>query len=383
MSRLRTLSALALSILFAFIAAHAQTSTPPPKPQPDVLIFTNGDQLTGKLVRADSGNVVFKSDMAGELTIPIDKIKELRSAGNFSMLKKGPPSKANLVGQGQVAYNPPSVVVTPAQAPPVTLPAKDVGYIVDTPTYDREVNHQLGFFHAWNGAITAGATIVRATDNITSFTAGISLARLSPTVDFLPRHTRTTFNLIETYGKATSPVIPQTIPPSPAAITKTSIFHADAERDWYFTPRLYALANTAFDHNYSQGLDLQQLYGGGIGWTPIQEEKQQLDLKADIHYERQAFFVSSSNLNLIGSIFGETYRRDLPRKFVFTQAANYIPSWNDSQAYSAMFTAGIVLPTWKSFGANFAVTDNYLNNPSPGYKANSFQFVAGLNYAIK
>ena len=381
MRSLRTLSSLGLSLLLFTAAALAQQSSPPPKPQPDVLVFTNGDQLTGKLVRAHDGNVVFKSDMAGELTISFDKVKELRSSGNFSMLKKGPPSKTNLVGQGQVNVADGNVTVT--QVPPVTLAIKEVGYVVDTPTYDREVHHELGFFHAWNGSITAGATLVRSTDNITSFTLGMSLARLSPTVDYLPRHTRTTLNLIETYGKATSPVIPQTIPPSPSpVVTKTSIFHADAERDWYFTPRLYALANTAFDHNFSQGLDLQQLYGGGIGWTPIQEERQQLDLKADVHYERQSFF-AQPEVDLIGSIFGEAYRRSLPRKIVFTQAADYIPSWNNSKAYSAMATVGIVLPTWKRLGASFAATDNYLNNPSPGYKANSFQFVAGLTYTLK
>jgi len=375
---LRTLS-LGLTILLA-LTVLAQQNTPPPKPQPDVLIFTNGDQLTGHLVRADSGSVVFKSDMAGELTIPFDKIKELRSSGSFSMLKKGPPSKTNLVGQGQVNVADGKVTVTQVQ--PVTLAIKEVGYVIDTPTYDREVNHQLGFFHAWNGAITAGATIVRATDNVSTFTGGITLARLSPTVSYLPRHTRTTFNLLETYGKATAPVIPQTVPPSPSpVITKPNIFHTDAERDWYFTPRLYALVNVAFDHNYSQGLDLQQLYGGGIGWTPIQEERQQLDLKADIHYERQSFFAQPEE-DLIGSIFAENYRRALPRKIVFTQTADYVPAWNNTQAYSAMFGVGIVLPTWKRFGAHFAVTDNYLNNPSPGYKANSFQFVAGLNYAI-
>ena len=381
MRSLRTLSSLGLSLLFLTTAALSQQSSPPPKPEPDVLIFTNGDQLTGKLVRANDGNVVFKSDMAGEITISFDKVKELRSSGNFSMLKKGPPSKTNLVGQGQVNVADNNVTVT--SVPPVTLAIKDVGYVIDTPTYDREVHHELGFFHAWNGSITAGATLVRSTDNITSFTLGMSLARLSPTVDYLPRHTRTTLNLIETYGKATSPVIPQTIPPSPSpVVTKTSIFHADAERDWYFTPRLYALANTSFDHNFSQGLDLQQLYGGGIGWTPIQEERQQLDLKADVHYERQSFF-SQPEVDLIGSIFGEAYHRNLPRKIVFTQAAAYIPSWNDSKAYSAMATVGIVLPTWKRLGASFAATDNYLNNPSPGYKTNSFQFVAGLTYTLK
>jgi hypothetical protein len=319
--------------------------------------------------------------MAGDLTIPFDKVKELRSSGNFSMLKKGPPSKHNLVGQGPVSVAQGNVTVT--QVPPVTLAIKEVGYVVDTPTYEREVHHQIGLMHGWNGAITAGATLVRATDSITSFTAGIALERLSPSVEYLPRHTRTTFNLIETYGKATSPVIPQTIPLSPSpVVTKTSIFHTDAERDWYFTPRLFALANVAFDHNFSQGLDLQQLYGGGIGWTPIQSDKQQLDLKADVHYERQSFF-AQSELDLIGSIFGESYHRTLPRKIVFTQAADYIPSWNNSQAYSAMAMVGVVLPTWKRLGVNFNAVDNYLNNPSPGYKANSFQFVAGIAYTIK
>ncbi|HXS14305.1 MAG TPA: DUF481 domain-containing protein [Acidobacteriaceae bacterium] len=379
MRALRTLS-LGLSLLFA-ATALTQQSSPPPKPQPDVLVFTNGDQLTGKLLRADSGNVVFKSDMAGELTIPYDKVKELRSGGSFSLLKKGTPSKSNLVGQGQIDVADGNVTVT--QVPPVTLAIKEVGYVIDTPTYDRELHRGVPFTQGWIGAITAGATIVRSTDDITSFTAGIALARLMPTVDFLPRRNRTTFNLIETYGKATSPVIPQTVPPSPSpVITKTSIFHSDAERDEYFTPRLYGLGNVAFDHNFSQGLNLQQLYGVGIGWTAIQTARQQLDLKADIHYERQSFF-GQPDASLIGSIFGEAYRRDLPRKIVFTQVADYVPSWNDSHVYSAMATAGIVLPTWKRLGASLAVTDNFLNNPSPGYKKNSFQFVAGLNYTLK
>jgi len=380
LSALRTLS-FGLSLLFA-AAALAQQSTPPPKPQPDVLIFSNGDQLTGKLIRATDGAVVFKSDMAGEITIPFDKVKELRSSGSFSMLKKGPPSKTNLVGQGQVAVAQGNITVTPEQKPPVTLPAKDVGYVVDTPLYDREVHHEVGFIHGWAGAITAGATLVRSTDNNTVFTAGIALARVMPTVAFLPLHNRTTFNLSETYGTANSKVIPPPLVGPTYTTTKTDIFHSDAERDEYFTPRLYALGNLAFDHNYSQGLDFQQLYGGGIGWTPIQGENQQLDLKADIHYERQSFF-TQPDVDLIGSIFGEAYRRNLPRKIVFTQSANYIPAWNDTHAYSAMGAVGIVFPTWKKLGASLSVLDNYLNNPSPGYNKNSFQFIAGLTYTIK
>jgi hypothetical protein len=159
LSALRTLS-LGLSLLFAAAAALAQQSPPPPKPQPDVLTFTNGDQLTGHLVRAVGDSVVFNSDMAGELTIPFDKIKQLRSSGSFSLLKKGPPSTHNLVGQGQVTAADGNVIVTPPGQPNVapppappnaTLAIKDLGYIVDTPTYDTQVHHQMGFFHGWNG----------------------------------------------------------------------------------------------------------------------------------------------------------------------------------------------------------------------------------------
>jgi hypothetical protein len=378
----RPLAILSLFASFLAIPLFAQDHD---KPAPDVLIFTNGDQLTGHLERAAGGSVLFKSDMAGELTISFDKIKELRSSSSFSMLKKGTPSKSNLVAQGQVSAGDGNVTVTPTvtAAPAATLPVKDLGYLVDTPTYDREIHHDITLSQGWTGAITGGATIVRSTDDNTSLNAGIALTRTLPTVAYLPLRQRMTLNVNETYGKATSPVIPQTVPPSPAVVTKTSIFHTDGEHDWYFAPHLYGLANLSFDHDYAQGLQLQQLYGGGVGWSPLQTARQQLQLKADIHYERQQFFTPSSDVDLIGSIFGEEYKRTLARKITFTESGNFTPAWNHFQDYSAMVTAGFVLPTWKRLGVNFNVTDNYIDNPSPGYNANSFQFVAGLAYSIK
>jgi len=78
-------------------------------------------------------------------------------------------------------------------------------------------------------------------------------------------------------------------------VTVTSIFHTDAERDEYFSPKFFALAQTAFDHNYAQGLNLQQVYGGGIGWTAIKSGRQELDLKGTVQYEKQVFQDAASN----------------------------------------------------------------------------------------
>ena len=171
----------------------------------------------------------------------------------------------------------------------------------------------------------------------------------------------------------------------------TSIFHADAERDQYFSPRLYALADVTFDHNYGQGLQLQQVYGGGIGYTALKDARQELDLKADIHYERQQYITTAVNgavinttpsLDLIGSTFFEGYHRTLPRKMVFTQTLDVLPAWNDATAYSANLNAALAMPVFKRLSATVSVADNFLNDPAEFYKKNSFQFITGVTYVL-
>ena len=349
------------------------------KPSPDVLVFTNGDQLTGKLERAVGPTVVFKSDILGELTFPIEKVKEIRSGTQFVGLTKD-LKKHDAVGL--VHIEGPSVVITrvPDGMVEATIPSKTLGYLIDKPAFDKEVAHKAGPLTGWNGSATAGVTIVRSTDNSTTVTGGMNLVRAIPTVPYFPKRNRTSFDLTESYGKLTTPVIPPT--GASASIAKTNIFHADTERDEYVSARFYVLAEASFDHNYSQGLQLQQVYGFGTGWTPVQTAKQQLDLKGDVHYEKESFQVAGSNLNLFGSTFSENYRRTLPRKLVFTETATYLPAWNQLYAYSANVTGALAMPVFKRLSASVSMTDNYLNNPAPYYLKNSYQFVTGLTYTL-
>lgn len=390
-SRLATL-ALAAALFTGTHHAHAQAKPPAaakpaakeaPKPTPDVIIFTNGDQLTGQLERGIGDSIVFKSDMAGEITVPLSKVKELHSSGSFAVLRKDQQTTRVSIHPGTIIYGDNSITVANPDGPPETIPVKQVSYIIDQTTYDRDLERKPGPLWGWNGTITAGATLVRSTQNGSSFTTGIALVRSVPTVTFLPKRNRTAFDLSETYGKLTQPVIPQTTPPSPDIVAKTSIFHADGERDEYFTPHFYALGQTAFDHNYSQGLNLQQVYGGGVGWTPFSTPKHELDLKGDLHYEKQDFETASSNEELFGSTITEIYKRNLPRKIVITEMLSALPAWNQFNAFSANGSLVMSLPVFKRFGATFTATDSFLNNPAIGFQKNSFQFVSGLTYSLK
>lgn len=365
-----------------------------PKTPPDVLTFTNGDKLTGKLERADGGNVIFKSDMAGELTIPLAKVKELHSGSEFVALRKGKPGEHPATAAGTVSFTKDEIRIQTKNAPAEVLPAASLAYLVDVPTYAKAVDHHAGFLEGWTGSATVGLTLVRSTQKSTTFTAAANFVRVIPIVSYLPSRNRTTVNVTETYGSETAPVIPQTAPPTAPAVTLTSIFHADGERDRYISPRFFVLGDLSYDHNFSQGLQLQQVYGLGAGWTPLKDDTQELDIRADTHYEKQQFLPASQsaatvngvlvgNLNLIGSTFQENYRRNLPLKFLVTEWANILPAWNDRQAYTANAYFSLNMPLLKRLSATVSATDNYLNNPSPGYKTNSVQLVTGITYTLK
>ena len=350
---------------------------------PDVIVFNNGDQLTGKFLRSVGGNAVFHSDIAGDVTVGWDKVKEIHSASKFVVLQKGfrPGRKAlpEHLPSGSLAVENKTIELTPGdgvRAEPI--PLANVDYVIDQPTFDRQLRQRPGFFSDWTGNATAGATIVEATQSTDSFNGSVALVRVMPSVGWLDPRDRTSAGFLGSYGKITEPGTPT---------EKTAIYHGYVERDEYFSPRVYVLGQAAFDHNFSQSLDLQQVYGGGLGWTIVKQEKQTLDLKATIQYERQSFLDATpgSDQSLIGSTFAANYVRKLPKGMIFNQQLAYLPAWNNVRAYSAAENNSLILPVYKRLGLQIGTVDTYLNDPpvtTPPTKRNSFQFTFGASYSL-
>jgi hypothetical protein len=352
-------------------------------PAPDVLVFANGDQLTGKFLRSVGGNAVFHSDMAGDLTVSWDKVKEIHSASQFVVLQKGfHPGRKALpahLPQGNLSVVNKQIELTSSDGVlAAPIPLANVDYVIDSTTFDKELRQKPGFFSEWTGNATAGATLVEATQNTETFSGGIGLVRVTPAVNWLNPTNRTSLHFSGSYGKITEPGTPT---------VKTAIYHADAERDEFFSARFFALGQVAFDHNFSQSLDLQQIYGGGLGWTIMKQAKQTLDLKGTIQYEKQSFIDATpgANQNLVGSTFATNYMRKLPKGAIFTQQLQYIPAWNDLHAYSTGETNALILPVYKRLSFSVGSVDTYLNDPAntvPPTKRNSFQFTMGATYTL-
>jgi hypothetical protein len=353
---------------------------------PDIMVFTNGDQITGKLLHVFNGNVSFHSDILGDVDVNWDKIKSIHSSQSFAVIQQGQKitrkTPASEVPLGTVRVENQQVEVSPPNAVAKEIPTKNAQYLIDEGTYTKQVRGRLGFREGWTGSVTFGASQVQATQNSTSFTTAATAKRTLPNVVWLPPRTRLELNFNSAYGSISQPNQPT---------TKTNIIHGDAQQDWYLTPRLFALAIASFDHNFSQGLDLQQIYGGGFGYTLIKTPKQELDLKADVHYERQTFGftpgvvppVITPSKNLVGADAIDTYLLHLPHGMVFNQKLVVTPAFNQTNAWSALAIAGLDFPVYKHFSFSLSALDNRLNDPAIGSKKNSFQYSAGLTYTFQ
>ena len=356
-------------VLWFVFSLHGQT-----KPDSDVLLFTDGERLTGHFVKSSGSSLTFKSDALGEITVDWSKVKELQSSAKVAVIPKGARLRkrqdAATIPQGTLSVQDQQVHL--AAEPPRTIPVADAGLIVHQAGFQNALSHEPGFFQDWKGTITIGAAAVRATQESETFTGAVSLVRAIPTEDWLEPRNRTILNLNAAYGEVMQPSTPT---------IKTSIFHGDAERDQYFSPRLYVFGQGAFDHNFSQGLDLQQTYSGGIGLTVIHRDNETLDVKASVSYIRQQF-ASAPNEDLIGSVFAEAFNRKFKHGLTFDQHLTLIPAWNNTNAYSGAFNALLTMPVYKRPNASGGFIDSYLNNPPPAFRKNSLQLTIGMTYVM-
>lgn len=397
-------SAAGLMMLLPAMFASSKATAQDKSAGVDVIVFTNGDKLTGKVVSESGGVVTFQSDMAidtsksdnaggGTITVPWERIKELRSGQKFAVITKDQKLRvgrpAPQVPVGTVSVSNDEVAVTGVGGEVKNIPTKEAAYIVNADAFQKTISREPSFLHGWVGAVTLGATLVESTQTSETLTGAIGLVRTQPSVDWLEPRNKTIFDATATYGLVTQPFIPGV---QAASSAKTNILHGDIERDQYLTPRFYYLFDASADHNIGSGLRVQQVYGAGLGYSVIKESLQTLDVKGDIHYQRQEFYPSvdfptGQTLNLVGASLGEMYMRKLPKGLVFNESGTILPAFNtpahEPSAWSAQIIAALVFPVYKNLGFTLGSQDNFVNNPPFGYKKNTFQFTAGVTYTLK
>jgi len=125
---------------FAAVAANA-----------DVVTLKNGDRLTGTFVNEKGGKLQLKSEVLGDLSIPVDKIASFSAEKPVAVVIKGQkPIK------GQLELAPSGDWQITASGKSQNIAAATIDMIMVASEYDALENHNAKPWQDWKGASTLG-----------------------------------------------------------------------------------------------------------------------------------------------------------------------------------------------------------------------------------
>jgi hypothetical protein len=235
--------------LFAAPHVFAQTSAS----GADTVVFIDGEKLIGELQSANANTVTFKSESVGEVSVPWKKIQELHSKGDFAVLLKQQKirnqQQAKSVPEGAISATATGIEVTAkAGEPPRKIPVAESAYIVDKDEFDSAFESP-DFFGNWTGSITMGTSFVVATQDSENLTGELNLVRTVPNVAWRGPSNRTLIDFTTSYSWSQNTFVSSSQPG-----VKTFLYQGSAERDQYFSARLFGFATAIYNHNLSQNL---------------------------------------------------------------------------------------------------------------------------------
>lgn len=322
----------------------------------DEVRLSNGESVTGQIVKKAGGTLTVKSETMGVVNIPWDKVTGVMSESSLVVVF---PDKHWATGKVRTVDD---RLVIADEAGEQSLPLKDVQSVRNSEeqmAYERLL--APSWSDLWAGYFDLGLSLARGNAETTTFTTAFNATRVTNT-----DKARVYFNQI--YSRATIEGEPQ---------TAAQAIRGGWSYNKSFTPRLFLNVFNDYEYDRFQKLDLRFVLGGGLGFNAIKTERNKLDLVDGISYNRESFATPLIR-NSAEFYWGNDYFRKVNDRTTFTQSFRLFHNLSNPGAYRMNFdlSGATNLSNWLAIQLTFS--DRYLSNPAPGRLNNDVLFTAGV-----
>jgi len=333
----------------------------------DTVILKSGDHITGTITGADSKTVTVKTDFAGSINVNWSSVQEITSDATVFVLT---PEKQTV--SGPITIEGTDLVVHTETKGDVHVPLAKLS-VVRSPdaeaAYEKSLHPSLE--QGWKTVANAGFALARGNAQTTNFTFGFGSNRktLSDQISLKASMVYSNNNAIA--GGVTA---------------NTVLGEARYGKDAY-DEALFWFVDGNFTHNALQGLDLQSIYTGGLGWHAIHSAKTTLDVLAGINYTRQNYGAvegsttpaTNVDRNLLGATVGEDFKHTFDSTITLTQDFNIYPDLSNVGQYTFAFDSAMDTNINGWLGWQVSFSDRYVSNPPiAGTKTNDVLFSTGI-----
>jgi hypothetical protein len=321
----------------------------------DQIILTNGDTITGAIVKKDGGKLTVKTEFMGDVTMPWTAVKSVRSDEPLTVDLPGGEHVA-----GKVTTQQDTLVV--AAATVRTVPFSNVGDMrnpAEQHTWER-LQHP-GLFELWTGFFDTGLALARGNARTDTLTDSFSAARIT-------RNDKITLSFNQIYGTA-------------RVNNVTSSIAGALRGGWTYsrqiTPRLFVSTLNDYEHDRFQNLDLRFVAGGGLGLNAIKNAKTNLAFLGGADYERENF-IQGVERNSAEINFGNDFLHKVSAVTSITQSFRLFPNMSRTGEYRLNFDLGAVTALNKWLGWHVTASDRFLSNPVFGRQRNDLLISTGM-----
>lgn len=332
----------------------------------DVVTLKNGDRVTGTFVTVKDAKLQLKSDVLGDLAIPVAQITSFSAAKTVVIVVKGqPPIK------GQLELAPSGDWQITANGKPQTVTAATVELIMPAEAYEALTNHTAKPWQDWNGTSTLGYSLQRGDQDTTSFAASVNAVRERPATPIFSKHFRTDFTLTTLLSHATQGT--ETV--------ASNTLSTNLREDYLFSPANFVFGLAQLDHVGAQGLYLRQTAGGGYGRTLINKSRANFSVLGGITYVHEKFFTGVHD-QAAAALIGEKLTLQISKRVHLDHDFNLYPNLSNGGQYRFDTSTTLTANLSKLFSLNTGFTDLFLSNPAAGSHKNNVAFTTGIGYAF-
>jgi YD repeat-containing protein len=343
----------------------------------DQITLTNGDRLTGDVIRSDGKTLVIKTEFAGEVTVQWTAIDTITSAQPLHVgLKDGQTIVGTVTssdGKVQLQTKEAGAVLTTKNA--IQVIRSDKEEAAYDAAMERLQHPHLGDF--WSGTLDTGLSLTRGNSATLSYNLAGRAVRQTD-------RDKITVYTTAVYGKNDTT--------SPSQVIAHQIT-GGVRGDINFRARWFAYAATDFNSNALQNLDLQNVVDGGIGGHLIKTKNTQFDIFGGAGYNQEFFgaytlpnpapppatlpFPAVTQRNMEANA-GEQFSAKVGSRSTFSETFNFFPNLSGPSGYRYTFNSVLSTAISRWLGWQFSMNDSFLSNPPTGIKRNDLLLSTGL-----
>jgi putative salt-induced outer membrane protein YdiY len=330
--------------LFALLGAL--TFAAPTIAAADAIVLKNGDRVTGTFMSADGKTMAIKTPYEGKVSVKWADVTQITATEPVFITttsKKNVSGTVSKTGDTLVVQTAAGVVDVPlAQVSAVRSKAEETKY---------EKSLHPGLAHNWEGNVGLGFSLARGNSHSTDLTTSFSAHRKTPA-------DRISLYESSVYTTATA-----------ANTVTASAILGGARCDINANKALFGFVSADYTHDGLQGLDLRQIYSGGLGWHAIDNPTTTLNLLAGANYTRETYSGTalspglSVQRNLAAATTGETFAHKFDKITSVDENFYFYPDLSQTGQYRFALNAAANTSVTGWLSWQVSVNDLYVSNP--------------------